>query len=415
MNRWILGLVLVSALLHAEQLFKVTPSEEILMDTTGPEEQEVTTLTFDDENRSTATAQSMDRPQSVQEEVITAEEYLGDLPEQQGPAIDLSQSSEKPRIALLVPRKVIGRYADSVANAILSYLFFQHKHFTFELFDSGTESENALRLAMGKIHQKGYPIVIAPLTSTGANLLAKLEHEAIVYIPTVNIADTVVDNPNFLYGGIDYESQIDALLQLAEGKIVIFSDQSHLAKKLSSAISQRRLEDVVYTKGIKSAKANLGYLLKRNSKLKEANIFLNMPVVQSALMAAQLSRYKVPYKRLLSVQVNYSPLLFTLTQSNDRDRFYIANSIGEAPFKLEDINRLLGGDIRFNWINYATEIGMDKIYNRYLSQETNPIFAEEMIDGQVYYDTQVVRAAAGSFVPVMHAQAQPEDRPRESF
>ncbi len=389
MKKWILTIALTGTLVCAGQFAEVMPAEMVMMESGADEE--VTTLTFGDRN-STGSSQ-------IEEEVISAEEYLGDT--QALSSVDLSHFADsKPKIALLVPKKVIGAYANSVANSILSYLLYQQGHFIFEVFDSKTQSKEDLMLTLGKIHQKGFRVIIAPVTPAGANVLAMLEREAFVYVPTVNINDVEVENPNFLYGGIDYQAQIEALLTQANQKIVIFGDKSALAKKLSEYIHQKRLEDIVYVKEIKNAKANLSYLLKKNRRLKDATIFLNMPVVKSALLAAQLSRYKVPYEKILSTQVNYSPLLFTLTQYQDRRKFFIANAISGAPFVLEDINRLIGSDIRYNWINYATSIGMDYLFDSSAGQGEKQLFIEAVMGQQVYYDTHIVRAGQGSFIPV---------------
>lgn len=403
----ILSMLIFTAGMHAEQLYRVAPSEMVLMDTL--DEESPTTLVVSEQNRSMANAE-------VEEEVISADEYLAGSEEEEMPLVDLSDASlSKPKIALLVPRKVIGSYANSVANSILSYLIYRQGHFIFEVFDSGRQSEDDLRLALGKIRQKGYKIIIAPLTPAGANLLTTLQSDALVYVPTVNSADIEYENPNFIYGGIDYQAQIDQLLQLANEKIVIFDDGSVLSRKLSDYIRQKRIEDIVYSKVIKNPKANLAYILKKNRKLKNASIFLNMPVVKSALVASQMSRYKVPYAKILSTQVNYSPLLFTLTQFQDRENFYIANAISEAPFKLEDINRIIGSDIRFNWINYAASVGMDKLFIRYFDSSKTEAFSEALIGQQIYYDTRIVRAGEGSFLPVERFDAQLPAEREEGF
>ncbi len=398
----LLGCVL---LLHARTHYKEIPVETIMMG--------------DFESAGTDNAQEQIQKTAAgnvteEETVITADEYLQEDEEVTAPQESLPDSSryamEKPKIALLVPRKVIGNYANSVANVILSYLIYSRQHFVFEVFDSGTQTKEALILALQKIRHKGYKIVIAPLTPSGANSLASLEKELLVYVPTVNIDDIYVQNPNFLYGGIDYKAQVDALLQYAEEKIVVFDDGSTLSKKISDYIHESRLEDIVYSKVIKNVKANLSYLFKRNSKLKDASIFLNMPVVKSALVASQLSRYKVPYKRILSTQVNYSPLLFTLTQYQDRQKFYIANAIGKSPFRLKDINALIGSDIRFNWIDYATSVGIDYLFTDFLAFREQRLFAEEFYGQQFYYNTQIVQPREGSF-----AQIGRVDTVRESW
>ena len=91
------------------------------------------------------------------------------------------------RIALLVPKRVIGSYANKVSNAILSYFILKGKNFEYEVFDSKDESEENLARTLYKIKAKGYNFVIAPLTKKGAELVTFLEKDMIVYIPTINI------------------------------------------------------------------------------------------------------------------------------------------------------------------------------------------------------------------------------------
>ncbi|RUM66967.1 MAG: hypothetical protein DSZ05_03510 [Sulfurospirillum sp.] len=400
MKKWIGILAIVyTTLLCAETVYREVPAETVMMG--------------DFEESSGTGALSQNHPDlNVKEEVITADEYFGgEEEEEHRESLSLTSPGDytmkRPKIALLVPRKVIGGYANSVANEVLSYLIYSNKHFIFEVFDSGTEDKDALTLAIQKIRHKGYKVVVAPLTSTGANQLASIEKGLLVYVPTVNQDDIYVQNPGFFYGGIDYKAQVDALLNHVDDKIVIFDDGSSLSKKISDYITESRIEDIVYSKVIKNVNANLSYLLKKNSKLYGANIFLNMPVVKSALVAAQLSRYKVPYNRILSTQVNYSPLLFTLTQYADREKFYIANAIAKAPFRLEDISTLLGADIRFNWIDYATCVGLDYLFTEYLSLQRARVFHEMLYAQQIYYDTEIVQPKQGSFAHIDRVHATP--------
>ena len=406
MKKWI-GLILVvcAVVLSAETVYREAPAETVMM---GGFET--------DTSAGGATFQKLP-DENITEEVITAEEYLGEGAQEetmQLPASTADFAMERPKIALLVPRKVIGGYANSVANEILSYLIYSDKNFVFEVFDSGTQDKDALILALQKIHHKGYKVVVAPMTPSGANPLASLEKTLLVYVPTVNQDDIYVQNPNFLYGGIDYKAQVDALLNYADSKIVVFDDGSALSKKISDYVTESRLEDIVYSKVIKNVNANLSYLFKKNRKLNDATIFLNMPVVKSALVASQLSRYKVPYKKILSTQVNYSPLLFTLTQYADREKFYIANAIGKAPFRLEDMSRLIGADIRFNWIDYATSVGLDYLFTDYLGLQGSRVFHENLYGQQVYYDTEIVQPKLGSFAHIDRIGAAPSS-PEENW
>ena len=401
MKKWIMVFLSLMVTIQAEQ-FSQEPTEMILMDGFGETSSAEMVSPSADQRHTTGVPEGSGAGNVTEEViVISADEYFAEDELTETMQTDMTQYvSDKPKVALLVPRKVIGSYANSVANAVLSYLLYSKKHFVFEVFDSQSQTKEALTLALQKIKHKGYKVIIAPLTPEGANLLAGIEREALVYVPTVNIEDIRVENPNFVYGGIDYKVQIDALSQYAQNKIVIFGDGSMLAKKLSDYIHEVRLEDIVYSKEIKNVKANLSYLFKRNAKLKDASIFLNMPVVQSALVASQLSRYKVPYKQILSTQVNYSPLLFTLTQIQDREKFYIANAIGRAPFALQDLNALMGSDIRYNWIDYASSIGMDYFLKDVFALGGERVFSEELFAQQVYYNTEILRPKEGSFAHI---------------
>ncbi len=400
-------LLMSAGTLFGAGISSVAPSEMVLMGS-FEDDDEIDDLFEKDRKRppkesSVATPSAVSNQSSNQDErqedtiVIKADEYIADDLEP-GIEPEALKTTDQVKIALLVPKKVIGAYANSVSNGILSYLLYKEGKFIFEVFDSGTQSTEALSLALGKIKHKGYKFVIAPLTAQGANIVASIEKELLIFIPTVNIEDITVNNPNVIYGGIDYGSQIDALLQYAESKIAIFGDSSMLAKKLSDFIHQKRLEDIVYSKEIKNIKTNFSYMFKNNKKLFDTSVFLNMPVVKSALVASQISRYKVPIKNILSTQVNYSPLLLSLTQYQDRENFYIANSIGKLPFALEDIGSLLGSNLKYNWIDYSSVVGTDYIFSTYLLSDNKRVSFEELYDNQIYYRTTIVKATEDGFI-----------------
>ncbi len=390
--------VVIASTLFGASVSSVAPSEMVLMGSFDDDDKDLDEL-FTKPKKDISQNQ---KNQEVETIVIKADEYIEEDNNQKIKPTGFGMN-EQVKIALLVPKHVIGAYANSVSNSILSYLLYKSDKFIFEVFDSKTQSFEALSLALSKIKHKGYRFVIAPLTPDGANIVASIEKELLVFVPTVNIEDITVDNPNIIYGGIDYGSQIDSLLQYAESKIAIFGDTSFLAKKLSDFIHQKRVEDIVYSKEIKNIKTNFSYMLKNNKKLKDASIFLNMPVVKSALIASQLSRYKVPIKNILSTQVNYSPLLLSLTQYQDRENFYIANSIGKLPFTLEDTASLLGSNPRYNWIDYSSIVGIDYIFSTFLLSQSARVSLEEFYDNQVYYQTTIVKATEDGFVTAADA------------
>jgi len=308
-------------------------------------------------------------------------------------------NSNRPKIALMVPANVIKKYASSVADSILSFLIYKNINFDFEVFDSIDETPKNIVNTLNKIRSKGFSIVIAPYTQRGARVIARYEKDLLIYIPTVNKKEVPLQSSNILFGGIDYEEQIDKLLTFAGDKIAIFNDRSPLSAKIASFVKDAAFSDISYEKVIRSAKVNLGVYLKNNHKLDNASIFLNMPIVKTSLLASQLSLYDIKYKNLLLTQIAYNPLIFTLTQPKDRDRMYIANSIGKSPFVLKDINLLFGSNIEFLWVNYSTMIGVDYILSNYIFN-TQKIFDERMVNNQVFYNIEILKPSKSSFYKI---------------
>ncbi len=399
MKKTVFGLLTSISLVYAFDLSKILPTEMIMMDEFDDEEifvqepvstqnEPVYTTEINTQYNPNDMIQNADNTTSIFEESIS---YVEE------PDLSIFSNNSQVKVALLVPKKVIGQYANSVANSIISYFIFKNKKFQLEVFDCATEHEKSIQLALEKIKYQGYQFIIAPMTATGANIIAAYEQDALVYIPTVHKMDAMIESSNILYGGIDYNAQIDTLLQYSEEKIAIFSDESKLSGRLTDVISQQKFDSVVYNKKIKNIKANISYLFRKNHKLTNSSIFLNMPVVKSSLVASQLSRYSVNMKNILSTQVNYSPMLLTLTQFQDREKFYVANSIGEIPVRLRDINSLLGENINYNWIDYSTTVGLDYVYATYHGRGSNRTFSEEIYENQTVYDITILKAMKDSF------------------
>jgi hypothetical protein len=315
--------------------------------------------------------------------------------------IDLSEYMTRGslKVALLAPKKVIKSYTNSVSNAIMSYLIFKDVPFQFEVFDSGDEEEASIYQKLSEIRAKGYQLVIAPFTQKGAEIVIRNASDLLVFIPTINKYEVPDASENIIFGGIDYRRQIDALLTYANDKIVLFNDGSRRSQELSTYIKEQVFDSVVYEKDIKKIKTNLKGIIKNNKKLKKSSIFLNMPIVKSSLLASQLSQYDVEPHVLLSTQANYNPLLFKLTQSKDREYFYIANSISSYDSKLKEINLLLGNNPSFSWIDYSASIGMDYILSMQF-ESGQRVFNEDIYDNQIEYKVHIEKAGESSFKPV---------------
>ena len=296
----------------------------------------------------------------------------------------------KANLAMLVPEKVIRRYAISTVNSTLAYLLYKKYNFDLKVYNCTDESETSLLSTLAKIRDDGYKYILAPLTEKGAKIVSQNSDGLIVYIPTVNKKMIKNLNPNIIFGGIDYNNQIQKLLTYATNKVAIFSDSSDIAHELNSYI-QNNTQNIVYTKEFKDSRINFKKILKWNKRLDNSSIFLNLPLVKASLLASQLRVYdRTPYN-LLSTQINYNPMILTLTQYEDRQALLIANSIGKTDDGLTISNTLLDSDISYNWVNYSTSIGADLLYNNYFLQEAKRNFTEEVKDGQVQYKISIVK------------------------
>ena len=295
----------------------------------------------------------------------------------------------KIKLAMLVPQKVIRRYAISTVNSTLAYLLYKKYDFDLKIYNSGDESEASLLNSLSKIRDDGYKYILAPLTENGAKIVVQNANGFVIYIPTVNKNVINNPNPNIIFGGINYNNQIQKLLTYATNKVAIFSDNSGIANELNNDI-QNSAQRIVYMKQFKNSKVNFKKILKWNKRLDNSSIFLNLPLVKASLLASQLRVYdRTPYN-LLSTQINYNPMILTLTQYKDRQALLIANSIGKTNDEITISNTLLDSDIEYNWVNYSTSLGVDLLYNNYVLQDGRRSFSEEVSNGQVEYETYIV-------------------------
>jgi len=297
------------------------------------------------------------------------------------------------KVAILIPQKSIRRYAISTVNSVIAYLLSKQNNFELKVFNSITEDEFSINRQLEKIKNENFTYLIAPVTKEGATNIINKAGNLVVYIPTINKDIFKGVETNVVFGGINYEKQIDALLKYSNSKIAYFSDGSALSNSLNS-LNQSLIEkspNIVYSKNISKSKINFKSILKNNRRLNNASIFMNTPLVKTSLISSQLRSYDIKPYILLSTQINYNPILLTLTQYQDRKNFYLSNSIGRSSVALEEINALFGHDIVYDWVNYSTSIGIDYFYSKFFATTEPRKFAEHIVEGQVEYDISILR------------------------
>ena len=343
-------------------------------------------------------------------------------------------SGKQLKIALLLPYKKIGKYASSTTNACFAYLMTKSHPFMLKSYKVESESVEDLSAALDAIKKDGFEYIIAPLTQTGANNVISINPALHIYFPTINKKDVNTSSSFLTFGAIDYEAQSNLLLKEAYEPLVIFSDKSKTGKKLAqyqkkefqhphtmledennsssffgdtlSIFSQIQAkkkvapvikpEKKVISYYISRRKTNLEAYLKKNKKMVDSTIMINSPIIKTGMILSQLTLYDVNETNILSTQINYDPLLLSMTQYIDRKNMVVANSITKHNNVLIETNSLLGNDIEYDWINYTTTIGIDYFYS--LITDDAESYYSKIKNHQVVYDIELLEPARSRFI-----------------
>ena len=302
-------------------------------------------------------------------------------------------------IALLIPDKSIGRYATQISDTIFSYLLAKNRHFELQNFYIEDETKESLKKALEKIQIKGFKYVIAPLTNDGVQRALDIRSNLLIYFPTINIKNIKNVNPDSnWFGGIDYDAQIAKLVKKIRTKVSIFYDDGALGRTLNEKVEKKLTrKSIILKQSISNRTSNLKKVLRRNRKLKNTTAILNTPIVKSGLVMSQLTLYDIKSDRILSTQINYDPLLLSITQYNDRKHMLIANSIQNNNDYISEINYLLNNNIEYDWINFSSTLGIDYFYNR-ITGEPREFANINMKKNQMDYPIELKRATYSRFV-----------------
>jgi len=321
-------------------------------------------------------------------------------------------NAKKVKIALLLPYKKIGKYASSITNAAFAYLITKNHPFTLKSYNVENEDVSNLQNALKLIQKDGFKFIIAPLTHYGADNIININPKTNIYFPTINRKDVNTSSMFLTFGAIDYNAQSDLLIKEAIAPFVIFSDKSSTGKKLATYqkeafLNQLSLEDQINenteSKHIKTInyfiskrRTNLEAYLKHNEYIVNGSFMLNTPIIKSGMIMSQLTLYDVNATNVLSTQINYDPLLLSMTQYIDRKNMIVANSITKNNNVLIETNSLLDNDIVYDWINYATTVGIDYFYS--LATNEDRIYPIDMKNQQMIYDTELLHPTRSKFV-----------------
>jgi hypothetical protein len=271
----------------------------------------------------------------------------------------ITEQKIKDSIAIVFPSQIVGKYANGAINTVISYLIFKEVDFNIEVIDSYDESFENINQSVTQILNKDYTKAIFLFTQESLHKIARIDNieQLMIYMPLVHAKDAHGQLDNITYGGIDYKQQFDVLQQYSNGNNrTLFSD-SILGHSLNELLMQSLNEVILATRINNNSNNYKSIALNKN--LNNATLFLNTSIIQTSILLSQLRAHETMPYTMLSTQLNYNPLIVSLTQYEDRKQFFIANSIQPVAPKLEEISSLLDADIVYNWVNYSTLIGID--------------------------------------------------------
>lgn len=306
------------------------------------------------------------------------------------------------KVALLIPKQLVGRYSVNISNTILAYLIARGIDYEFELFDSVDESSRNLKTHYDRIKQGSFHLVIAILSQQGVeNLIDSVWISYPTYVPTINKERITKSTPRNLYfGGISYKEQLDMLLPLMrDARVVEYGDDSQIGLYLTNLFNTYNLNPTRQRTINNQDASNFTRMLPQESPyFAGQNLLLNTSASKSGLLLSQIRYSARAPKRFLSTQVNFNPTILQLSMPSSRRNFFVVNAIGESDKKLNEYATLLNSDLQYDWVSYATCIGVEfglSLYERGFKR----YFGESMQSNQIQYKNRIFTTNESAFIP----------------
>lgn len=322
------------------------------------------------------------------------------------PLAPIFDSKETLHVALMLPQKNIGRYSASSADAILAYLIARGDNFSFKVFDSRDEEVNNIVGTYNKIKSEEYDFVIGIITPKGlGNLLQNTDITIPLFVPTINEkrVENLALNHNIFFGGIDYEKQVDMILNLAKQKqsAIISLNDDGIVGKMIGMLLQSRSNTTILQESIDTAKSTdfTPIISKIRSSIKNSMVVLNTSVLKSGLIIPQMGNAKVMPIAFLSTQINYNPSLLSLMPKEDSKKLFVVNAISPIHTRLLLFNELLSADFQYDWVNYATALLVD-IFMAQQNKMNVRFFTENLQGNQILYNDRFYGVKDSHFIPV---------------
>lgn len=274
---------------------------------------------------------------------------------------EIDTSKVKMKVAFLYPSNLVSKYAKSSIGTVSGYLSFQNSD--YELIVIDTENENSAKIAAAfqQVREENIKNVIGLFTPNSVGTLSSVVTSDLkVYLPLIEKKDASSSNSSLIFGSISYDDQIRKLSSYSSGNDVMFYQDSNLGSKLRRSY-ESVVSDARFKREINRSENNFKGIVT-GSGIGGSTLFLNTDIVKTSMILSQLRAYDVTPKVVLSTQLNYDPLLMTLTQEQDREQLILANSIDVVDKELKDHIATFGGDIQYEWVDYSTLVGINYLY-----------------------------------------------------
>jgi hypothetical protein len=306
--------------------------------------------------------------------------------------IQFDTSKVKMKVAFIYPSNLVSKYSKSSINTISGYL--SHQNADYELIVIDTENENAAKIASAfqEVREANIKNVIALFTPNSISTLNNVvSNDLKVYLPLIEKKDVSSNNENLIFGSISYDNQIKKLNDYSSSNNVMFYQDSYLGSKLKKSYDLI-VSDARFKKEIDKNENNFKNIVT-GSGLSNSTLFLNTDIVKTSMILSQMRAYDIYPKVVLSTQLNYDPLLMTLTQNQDREQLILANSIDVVDKELKDEITTFGGNIQYEWVDYSVLVGINYLY---YGKNSN-LIPTKIENNQAIYNTRLFKCTEYGF------------------
>ena len=309
--------------------------------------------------------------------------------------IQFDTSKVKMKVAFIYPSNLVSKYSKSSINTISGYL--SHQNADYELIVIDTENENAAKIASAfqEVREANIKNVIALFTPNSISTLNNVvSNDLKVYLPLIEKKDVSSNNENLIFGSISYDNQIKKLNDYSSSNNVMFYQDSYLGSKLKKSYDLI-VSDARFKKEIDKNENNFKNIVT-GSGLSNSTLFLNTDIVKTSMILSQMRAYDIYPKVVLSTQLNYDPLLMTLTQDQDREQLILANSIDVVDKELKDEIATFGGNIQYEWVDYSVLVGINYLY---YGKNSN-LIPTKIENNQAIYNTRLFKCTEYGFLEI---------------